>query len=153
MDMQLLRAPGKRARRTGGCMATSPAESPINSDLLDPLLTTATCKCGRKIKPGEYRIVVVAAELGLVPRTIDPSSIGGRRRFLTFCARCSFGVRERGDIDGSFGGVFGPQIVRMLFGSTAKQVSQDFLLEQRWLKEWAEEGKFADAEREAREKE
>jgi hypothetical protein len=133
-------------------MATSPVESPLNSDLLDLLLTTATCRCGRKIKPGEYRIVVVAAELGMVPPAIDPTAIGGRRRLLTFCAPCSFGVKKRDDIDGSPEEVFGPQIVRMLFGSTARQLSQDVMLEERFLREWAEEARFADTERETREK-
>jgi hypothetical protein len=137
-------------------MEASQPEQPQNDDLLDPLLTTTTCnQCRIQIKPGEYRVVVVAAELGTVPEKIDPSRAGGRRRFLAFCARCSFGiVGLRVDEEGEF--VARHSLARVFFGSTQKQVSQDLsqgLMYERFLRNWAEEGRLTDAGRQARENE
>jgi hypothetical protein len=147
-----LRASGKRARRTGGFMETTALDPPQNADLLNPLLTTATChQCRRKIKPGEYRVAVVAAELGPIPQKIDSSAIGGRRRFLAFCARCSFGMVERYDGEGEV--VLRHPLVRVLFGSTRKQIAQDFVIDETLLREYAEEGKLEEAGRQAVEKE
>ena len=133
-------------------MDSTQVEQPLNADLLDPLFTTATCsQCRRQIKPGEYRVVVVAAELGTVPQKIDSSCVGGRRRFLAFCAWCAFGIVGTRDEEGEV--ILRHPLVRVLFGSTRKQVSQDFMFDDRFLRELAEEGRLADAGRQVREKE
>lgn len=136
-------------------MNTNQVEPPQNADLSNPLLTTATCNsCGLQIKPGEYRVVVVAAELGTIPHKIDSSRIGGRRRFLAFCARCSFGVVGGSDDEGRF--VLRHPLVRVLFGSTRKQISQDIAFEKCFdehLMGIAEEGRLEGAGRQVREKE
>lgn len=133
-------------------MEVNEVEPPQNADLLDPLLTTATCKqCKCQIKPGEYRVVIVAAEVGRVPRRIDSSRIGGRRRILAFCARCAFGIIEGRDGEGET--CFRNPLVRVLFGSTRKQISDDIAFDEQILREMAEEAKLMDAERQAREEE
>ena len=121
-----------------------------NADFSDPLLTTAKCnRCRKPIPPGEYRVVIGAAEFGAVPRAIDSSTTGGRRRFLVFCAKCAFGVIQRTDEEGE--SFFANPIVKILFGPTRKQITQGIECEEWLLRECAKESRLADAERQARE--
>jgi len=124
------------------------------ADLTDPLRVGATCAgCKRQIKPGEYRVVVVAAEIsGRKPFATgletDLFFGHGRRTFLAFCYRCAW----RNDSAGwdSSGGRH--PLMRVFFGATAREIAQDVQFEEYVLRELAEAGKIDRAEKDFRER-